>query len=315
MFFDIILFSIRTWGIINLPVGNYSLLFRADLTDGYVPRLFALDNISITSCDYQSHELSPYSSILSFSCNFDNESMCDMINDDSLSTPTYNFTLFTGDTVPNKALGPTRDHTTNSTTGGFLYWNQHKPYTPTDFGRVCTSETIEQNTGMCIQFAYYVKSAATNKNRTHLSLSTGGCYAALLWYKSLDDSQGWQLLIIPVLNYACTETYYFNVNQGILAAVSVAFDDIQIDQCASLIPTTTTTTTSTTTTTITTTQTTTMVSTSTTTILSTTTSISSTSIITTTMITIPCNAHRLLSLNNYGLIMICLFLKFFKNIF
>jgi hypothetical protein len=166
-----------------------------------------------------------------------------------------------------------------------------------------------------------------------LSLSAGGCYGATLWYISLDDSQGWQLAIIPVLNFACAETYYFSVNQGILAAVSVAFDDIQIDQCVSLIPTTTTTMTSTSTTTtitttptptitttqtptITTTQTTTIISTSTTTILSTTTitqTISSTS--STSIITIPSNAHRLLSFNNYSLIMICLFLKFFKNMF
>lgn len=307
----------------NLPVGNYSLLFRTDLTDGYVPRLFALDNISITSCDYQPYELSPYSSLLSLSCNFDDQSMCDMINDDNaFSTSTYNFTVFTGETVPNKELGPTRDHTTNSTTGGFLYWDQHTPYTTTDSGLVCTSETIAQNAGMCVKFAYYVKSAAKNKNGTQLGLTTGGCYGATLWGVLLDDSQGWQLVIVPVKNYACGETYYFSVYQITLAAVSVAFDDIQIDQCASLIPTTTTTTTSTSTTTtinITTTQTTTMISTLTTTTLTTTTPITvstSTPITTTTIITTSTsNAHRLLCLNKYSFIIICLFLKFFKNMF
>lgn len=238
--------------------------------------------------------------------------------------PTYNFTVFTGETVPHKELGPTRDHTTNSTTGGFIYWDQHTPYTTTDSGLVCTSETVSQNAGMCIKFAYYVKSAAKNKNGTQLGLTTGGCYGATLWGVLLDDSQGWQLVIVPVKNYACPESYYFSVYQLTLAAVAVAFDDIEVDQCSSLIPTTTTTSTSTfttsTTSTITsaTTQTTTTISTSTTTIettVSTATPITITTTTTTSITTQSGNGHRLLSFNKYNFIIISLFLKFLKNMF
>ena len=39
----------------------------------------------------------------------------------------------TGDTIPNRKLGPTRDHTTNSSSGGFVYWNQQLPYTDNRF--------------------------------------------------------------------------------------------------------------------------------------------------------------------------------------
>jgi hypothetical protein len=243
-----------------------------------------------------------------------------MINGDRFSPPTYNFSVFTGETVPNKQLGPTRDHTTNSTTGGFIYWNQHAPYTSTDVGRVSNSKDVEQNTGMCVKFAYYVKSAAKNKNGTRVTLSVGGCLAKQLWSQLLDDSQGWQVVIVPVPNVACGETYYFDVNQGVLAAVSVAFDDIEVDQCTTLIPTTTTTTTTTSTTTTTTTittttQTTTTISTSTTTLTTTMTPITITETTTPITTTIPSGTYRLSSFDKYSFIIICLFLKFSKNIF
>ncbi|CAF4342317.1 unnamed protein product, partial [Rotaria magnacalcarata] len=86
---------------------------RVDSKDVYQSS-YALDNIAITSCDYPSTELSPYNSILSFACPFDNMTMCDMINGDKYNIPTYNFSIFTGETIPNPELGPTRDHTTNS---------------------------------------------------------------------------------------------------------------------------------------------------------------------------------------------------------
>lgn len=143
------LFSyIRSWGIINLPVGNYSLLFRVDI-ESYFQYSFAIDNIAITSCAYSPVPAS-YNSLLLFSCNFDNLTMCDMINDAKNST--FNFTVLTGDTVPDQELGPTRDHTSNSTSGGFLYWNQRLPVNASDHGRIYLSKTIEQNNGMCIQF-------------------------------------------------------------------------------------------------------------------------------------------------------------------
>jgi hypothetical protein len=197
------------------------------------PRTFALDNIAITSCDYPPSQLSPYYSLLSFSCTFDNMNMCDMANGDRFTKPTYNFTVLTGDTIPNKNLGPTRDHTNNSSSGGFLYWNRQLPFSARDFGEVRPSTTIEQNLGMCVRFAYYVKSLAVNKNVTTLSISAGGCYGTSLWYQSLDDSQGWQIVVVPVAEFACAETFYFSVSQREPIPVSVAFDDIEIDQCSS----------------------------------------------------------------------------------
>jgi hypothetical protein len=312
---DLIIFYIRTWGIINLPVGHYSLLFRVENTD-YPRGSFALDNIAITSCDYPPTQLSPYNSLLSFSCDFDNLTMCDMINGYASSPPTFNFTVFTGDTVPNKKLGPFRDHTTNSTSGGFLYWDQHLPFTTTDFGRVYPSKTIEQNTGMCVKFAYYVKSEIVNKNGTIVGVSFGGGYGGPLWSQSLDDSQGWQIVIVPVSEFASAETFYFDVNQREPIDVSVAFDDIEIDQCSSLIPTTTSTSTSITTTTemITTssTSTTIMSTTETTTTTTTTTSIASTS---TPVTTTTSHADRLLSLNGCSLIIIYFFSQILREYF
>ncbi|CAF2523039.1 unnamed protein product [Rotaria sp. Silwood2] len=83
--------------------------------------------------------------------------MCDMTNGDQFTKPTFNFTVMTGDTIPDRSLGPTRDHTSKSSSGGFIYWNRQLPFIPGDNGVVEPSKTIQQNTGMCVRFAYYVK--------------------------------------------------------------------------------------------------------------------------------------------------------------
>jgi hypothetical protein len=211
----------------------------------YYRRSFAIDNIVIISCEYKPYQPATYYSHLSLSCDFDNATMCDMTNGDQFTTPTFNFTTVTGDTVPNRDLGPVRDHTNNSTTGGFLYWNRQLPFTSQDFGRVQPSITILQNLGMCISFAYYAKSTAVNKNGTLLSVSSGGCYGKQIWSLNLDDSQGWQTVVVSLPAFACAETFYFSVVQSNPIPVSVAFDDIEIDQCDTFISTTTTTTAST----------------------------------------------------------------------
>ena len=240
-------FQTRTWGTINLPIGNYSLLFYVATTDIF-QRTFALDDIAVTSCDYQPYEPLPGYSLLTLSCDFDNDTMCDMENGDGFSKPTFNFTVVTGDTMPNPDLGPTRDHTSNSSTGGFLYWDRQLPFTTSDQGRVHPANTILQNFGMCLRFAYYVNSTAVDKNGTVVSVSAGGCYATGLWSVNLDDSQGWQLAVIPMLAFTCAETFYFDVWQVEPVPVSVAFDDIEIAQCKSFEPTTTTVSTTTSTT-------------------------------------------------------------------
>jgi hypothetical protein len=238
MFENVIAF--RSWAIMNLPVGEYSLLFRVDNTD-LIQSSFALDNIAVTSCAYAPYPLSLYNTLLSFSCDFDNLTMCDMVNGDQFLTPKFNFSLTTGETVPNPELGPTRDHTTNSSSGAFLYWQRQLPFARWDSGIILPSKPIEQNQGMCIQFAYFVNSSAVYSNATVLTLSTRGCYGANLWLKSMERSEGWQVVTVPVREFACAETFYFAVTQQASVPVSVAFDDIAIAQCSSFnLPTTTT---------------------------------------------------------------------------
>jgi hypothetical protein len=228
-----------TWSIINLPVGFYSLVFRVDTSNGPFPSSFVLDNIEIKLCDYPSTQPTvDGDSLLSLSCNFDDMSFCGMENgDESFPLPSYNFLVFSGDTVPKPNLGPTRDHTNNLTTGGFLYWNQALPFVPVATGIIRPNKTIEHNSGMCFQFAYYVNSLAINKNGTTVILSTNGCADGQLWNQSLDNSQGWQVVSVPVSNYACREKLYFMVYQQVPIDVSVAFDDIIVQQCGAPPPT------------------------------------------------------------------------------
>ena len=232
----------RAWGVINLPIGNYSLLFRVNTESSY-PYSFAIDDINIISCDYPLSSIS-YDSLLSFACNFDNLTMCDMVNDEKSSS--LNFTVMTGDLIPDQELGPTRDHTMNSTSGGFLYWSQQSPVNMSDRGRVYLSKTIEQNSGMCIRFAYYVKSKSDNNNTIVIRLSADGDSSTGLWYQSLADSDGWQLVLVPLAKAANTITFYFDVYRLEAILTSVALDDIEIDQCDSFITTTTSTVTTTT---------------------------------------------------------------------
>jgi hypothetical protein len=235
--------------VISLPVGDYSLLFRVFNGDLYFGNM-ALDNIAIVSCDYPPSQ-SNYPTLLSFSCDFDHSTMCEMRNVATSSKTASNFTLLAGDAVPNKNLGPTRDHTSNSTAGGFLYWNRQFPFTSADSGSVFTSTRMVPNFDMCVTFAYYVKSAALNKSGTTLTLSASGCMTYVLWSQSLDDSQGWQTATVRAIDYLCESTYYFAVHQTQSVSASVAFDDIEIDQCSARVPTTTTTTKTTKTTTTT----------------------------------------------------------------
>lgn len=225
-----------TWGIINLPLGEYSLLFRMDSQDIDISS-FALDNISITSCDYLPSEFLLSKSLLSFSCNFDGPSICDIINGQSMIIPPFNFTIFTGNTIPNRELGPIYDYTSKSSSGGFFYWNRQTDLSHGDFGIFGPSKPIEQNTGMCIKFAYYVNSSKYEKNEITVLLRAASCAFENIWSLTINDSQGWQLIIIPLQDYACTEIFYFGVIQEELSKVSVAFDDIRFEQC-SLINTT-----------------------------------------------------------------------------
>lgn len=160
-------------------------------------------------------------------------------------TASLNFTAMTGDLIPDQELGPTRDHTMNSTSGGFLYWSQPSSVNMSDRGRIYLRKTIEQNSGMCIRFAYYVKSKSDNNNTIVIRLSADGDSSTGLWYQSLADSDGWQLVLVPLAKAANTITFYFDVYRLEAILTSVALDDIEIDQCDSFIPTTTSTVTTT----------------------------------------------------------------------
>ncbi|CAF3682373.1 unnamed protein product [Adineta steineri] len=299
-----------TWSIVNLPIGDYSLLFRVDNSNTYASS-FAIDNISITSCDYSSSIFQDDGAFLSFSCDFDNLTMCDMENSVRYPYPSYNFTVVTGETVPNRDLGPLQDHTNNSTTGGFIYWDRHLPFTSGDFGNVLSSKSVEINSDMCIKFAYYVKSSIDNKNGTQLGLVTGGCLGTQMWSRSLDDSKGWQVVILPTPNVLCMETFYFQIYQREPVAVSVALDDIEVASCDIISPTTTTTSTTTTTATTTTTTVTTSTTTQTTTTSSSTTTTSTTS---STNTSPRSSSQRLLFSHEYHLIIISILLLITREI-
>ena len=227
--------------------------------------------------------------------------MCEMANDQTSST--LNFTVLTGDTIPDQELGPIRDHTNNSTFGGFLYWDQQLSVNISDKGRAYLSKTIEKNSGMCIRFAYYVKSKLVNKNTTIIRLSSDESSGTGLWYQSLADSEGWQIALIPLGNVATAVRFYFDVYRLESILTSIAFDDIEIDQCSSFEPTTTSTSTTTTTTSTSTTT----ISTSSITTITTSTVPSSTSTTTTQNHTSP-----LFSMNFYGLIIHCLLVHIFS---
>jgi hypothetical protein len=176
-----------------------------------------------------------------FSCNFENETWCGMQNgawyDPEL--PLYNFTIVTGQTVPDKDLAPATDYTYNSSSGHFLYW--HRPsnaiHTSMD-GRVSTP-MFEQREHMCLNFAYYVKSSQSVSNGTYLMVYLKGCYSITLWAMHTDDTQGWETAVVPLLDETCNVTIRFDVSPYIFSAVSVALDDIVVDICARYITTTT----------------------------------------------------------------------------
>ncbi|CAF1689145.1 unnamed protein product [Adineta ricciae] len=154
-----------------------------------------------------------------------------MINSARSSKTVFNFTLSTGETIPNKNLGPIRDHTTNSTSGGFLYWNRQLPLTSTDSGSISTTTAVSENFNLCIKFAYYVKSTLINQNATNILLLGSG-FPQVKWSRSLDDSQGWQIAVVRVDDYLYDKTFSLYVNQTQSVSVSVAFDDIDMDQCS-----------------------------------------------------------------------------------
>ncbi|UJR06996.1 hypothetical protein I4U23_011284 [Adineta vaga] len=91
------------------------------------------------------------------------------------------------------------DQTHNSTLGGFLYWNRQLPLTLQDSGRIMISKTLVGDS---------------------------------------DDSQGWQLVLVNFYYSLDEKIFYLYVNQSTSIPVSIVFDDIKIDLCNRLSPTT-----------------------------------------------------------------------------
>ena len=152
--------------------------------------------------------------------------------------PLYNFSIFTGLTVPNKELAPSVDHTTNSSSAGFAYW--HRPtdgeHTARD-GRLSTP-IFELREHMCLSFAYFIKSSASVSNGTYLVADLKGCYATNLWVLDRDDTLGWQTAEIQLLDLTCNITIGFTVSSAIANAVSVVLDDVVVDTCPRFVTTT-----------------------------------------------------------------------------
>jgi hypothetical protein len=171
-----------------------------------------------------------------FSCDFESNSTCGIENGSPVDPqpPPINFTIQSPQTVTYQDLGPFSGHS-------FFYWSR-----PDDFphaeefnGRVHTPK-FNQTDGekMCVQFMYYIKSTGTD-NGTWLDASTGGCYAASLFFIEQDDSNGWQTITVPLHEGNCSISLYFTFNKRTPVRVALALDDIAVDWCNNFMKTTT----------------------------------------------------------------------------
>lgn len=180
--------------------------------------------------------------ISAFACDFENDTMCGMQNgawfDPKL--PLYNFTIETGENVPDKELAPATDHTYNSSTGHFVYWHRPINATHTDMDGYLSTPMFELHEHMCLNFAYYVKSSNESiTNGTYLIVHLKGCYTTTLWVMHTDDTLGWKTAQIQLNDLTCNITISFDVSPNMLDAVSVALDDISVDICPRYKTTTT----------------------------------------------------------------------------
>ncbi|UJR07076.1 hypothetical protein I4U23_011364 [Adineta vaga] len=167
------------------------------------------------------------------SCNFEDGTMCEMQN--SLwfdpERPVHNFTLTTGENVPDKSLAPMTDHTYNTSSGHFAYWHQPLGSPHTDRDGCLSIPIFELHEHLCFNFAYYIKSMNSIRNGTVLTVSIKGCYSSTLWVIRTDDTLGWKTDRIQLLDLTCNVTIWFNIMADIKNSVSVALDDITIDTC------------------------------------------------------------------------------------
>jgi hypothetical protein len=178
--------------------------------------------------------------IPAFACNFENENSCQMQNGVWFNPelPLYNFTIVTGETVLNKELAPSIDHTYNSSFGHFFYWYRPSNAAHTSMDGLVSIPTFEQRDHMCLNFAYYIKSSQSINNESFLGVHIKGCYQTTLWVVRTDDTDGWKTDQVQLLDLTCNVTIWFDVWPSISSAVSVALDDLLIDICPRYITTT-----------------------------------------------------------------------------
>ncbi|CAF1248139.1 unnamed protein product, partial [Didymodactylos carnosus] len=231
-----------SWAYAPLPLGNYSLLFRMD-ADSQVNSSFAIDSISIHSCEYPKEYVST-TSHLALSCNFDSliDSTCGIRDDysDLLPQSVINYTIRSPTTISDRDLGPRQ--TTGWSGDWFLYWSRSQLTLPTRINGQFKTPFIETNRDMCIRFAYFVNSTDVqpNENNTKINVFVRGCHAGTLWSIELDNSFGWQLVTKSFYPNACAQEVYFRITQRRPTRVAVAFDDMTIVQCGTLNVLTTT---------------------------------------------------------------------------
>lgn len=234
--------SNRSWAYTPLRLGNYSLLFQMSSNEE-IDSSFALDSISIHSCQYLQKYLDP-TSRLQFACDFDSnfDRTCGIRDDDTDFDPqsTLKYTIQSPDTIADRELGPRQ--TTGWSGPWFLYWSRSEQTSSTLINGQVKTPVIETNRDMCIRFAYFVNSTGVqpNENNTKIHVITRGCETVLVWSLELDHSYGWQLITTNLPPIACTQTIDFQMTQQRPTRVAIAFDDITIAQCGTFDVLTTT---------------------------------------------------------------------------
>ncbi|CAF2405546.1 unnamed protein product [Rotaria sp. Silwood2] len=163
-----------------------------------------------------------------FACDFEDGTMCSM----NLVSAPINFTVATGQTVVDKTLGPSYDHTFNTPSGHFLYWYRSAQITRVRVDGLIDVPAFLLQPNMCLRFAYYINSISTPEKLTALGVTLIGCTKSLIWSTKIIDSNGWQIVDTRLPDTYCSALLSFFVSSNATAGVSISLDDIVIDFCS-----------------------------------------------------------------------------------
>ena len=144
-----------------------------------------------------------------------------------------NFTVVTGETVTDKALGPAVDHTLNKPSGHFLYWYRSTQNLGVRVDGIVNIPAFILLPNLCLNFAYYIKSMSTPDKLSALGVVLIGCSQGLVWSKKVIESQGWQVVQANLPNDQCSAMLSLFVSSNSTGGVSISVDDIFIDTCKS----------------------------------------------------------------------------------